>query len=160
MVHVIAKRTILFRVEKPGTATQVIRQHLVEVSRGINDVREVPDWVTETPAFRHAVETGELTLWQQVGLPVTKAIPYSTAADPGFLKSAGDKPTVRDGVSGKPVETKTAEVQKPVIELHKLTKPQLVDHAEEVYGLKLDEKLSKPEMIEAIEEAATAPKSE
>lgn len=46
------------------------------------------------------------------------------------------------------------EMQAPPVDLQKLSKEDLVAHAQEVHGLSLDPRLKKDEMIEAIEEAA------
>lgn len=144
-MFVIAKRTILFRHEAEhksgkGEGGKAPRQCLIH---GSKDVQEVPDWLAEQDAFVSAQQNDKE---RGITADIMVVIPQKVVAPPPAP------------IDKKPEKTAEPEKEKPAesVDLSKLTKAELVAHAEKAYGLELADELKKDEMIAAITEKAKA----
>jgi hypothetical protein len=116
---------------------------------------DLPDWAAEDGMFKAALANRNLVvLPEDAPVPEEKVIRTVTddASIAATLAAAQRGPLVAGAPSlgGESTDASKAPAEVPV-DLNGLTKAQLVDHAAEVHGVELDPKLTRPELIAAIE---------
>lgn len=128
MATVICKRSIMFRDEAQARmGLKTVRSHTIPANK---DPQNIPDWVAEQSAFRHAVEHEEIMLLEVI------------------------KPAKAEVIEKKPLPENTAPADDSgtaPVQLETLTKTGLLEYARKL-GIELDEKLKKDEILAAIKQ--------